>query len=165
MKPQKISKGRLTFQLVLWLLLGNAVSIAAIIVGALRIDMCPVQPKVPVYLIVAGSLGVAVSLFKAAYVILLMRRLNKQGSDFDASGKFMCGTVGFVAINTVISLIALGWFIAGCVWVFKVWKPNYDPTSEDEYCDQGLYLFAFVSLIIQCITIGLGCIGSCCGCC
>ncbi len=149
MASETPSKTRLTIHLTLWLLVGNAISIAAIIVGAMRIDMCPIQPKVPVYLIVAGSLGVAISLFQAAYFILAMRDLDTDSTD-------KC----FVYIHIILTLVSFGWFIAGCVWVFKVWKPDYDPTSGAEYCDEGLYLFAFVSLIIQCITQGRKC---CCG--
>ena len=48
--------------------------------------------------------------------------------------------------------------IAGSMWVYKEYEPNYDP-SIGKYCNKTLYLFAF--WLITCVYIALGVITAC----
>ncbi|XP_078132458.1 uncharacterized protein LOC144534418 isoform X2 [Sander vitreus] len=52
---------------------------------------------------------------------------------------------GFKAcLPCLITLFFCTWTLAGDVWVFSVYQPNYDPAAADgAYCDKTLYTFAF----------------------
>lgn len=44
--------------------------------------------------------------------------------------------------------------LAGDVWVFSVYQPNYDPTAADGlYCDKTLYTFAFWNAVWETFVI------------
>lgn len=49
-------------------------------------------------------------------------------------------------------------FVLGCVWVFGVLTPSYEPTSGDEYCNKTAYLFAlvYVCLIVAILVLVIG---------
>ena len=47
-------------------------------------------------------------------------------------------------------------YISGNVWVFEVYETVvYDDDTSASFCDQTCYLFAFWSIIVQWIFIGL----------
>uniref|UniRef100_A0A7N8YP48 G-protein coupled receptors family 2 profile 2 domain-containing protein n=1 Tax=Mastacembelus armatus TaxID=205130 RepID=A0A7N8YP48_9TELE len=55
----------------------------------------------------------------------------------------------------LLSWFAFIWLLAGDVWVFSVYQPNYDPTAADGlYCNKTLYTFALWNAVWE--TLGLG---------
>lgn len=45
--------------------------------------------------------------------------------------------------------------LAGDVWVFSVYQPNYDPAAADGlYCDKTLYTFAFWTAVWETCSLG-----------
>lgn len=44
--------------------------------------------------------------------------------------------------------------LAGDVWVFSVYRPNYDPAAADGlYCDKTLYTFALWNAVLETFVI------------
>ncbi|XP_068116181.1 transmembrane protein 272-like [Hyperolius riggenbachi] len=107
-------------------LLWSALSIAMIVLGALYMNQCQIQPMIPIYLIVAGSL----LLFGFALLPLKLVSLKVT-----------------YAIKAIVGLFSLGWCIAGSVWVFSIYQT--DPRD----CNSQMYKFAFGVLIFQYICI------------
>ncbi|XP_073514535.1 uncharacterized protein [Phyllobates terribilis] len=109
------------------------INIALIVVGARNKDRCEEEPKIPIYMIVAGA-------FSFAYWVLLplecclpkLRRI----------------------LGCLVVLFLFAWFIAGSVWVFRIYG------NQNRNCDRGMYLFVFSILIIQYIFIGIGIISA-----
>lgn len=104
-------------------------------VGASRINECPVQPMLPVYLFITGSFSV----FRSFWYFL----------EFWISRR----KVGFVfyrfADNVVVMLTAFmaTWYLFGLYWTLNVFWPDLEYTRSPQYCDPAVYLMAFVTVI------------------
>ena len=111
--------------------------------GAKYKDDCPVENMIPIYLIVGGSAGL-LSTFCACVVEYRADHEIKQ----------LC---------RLVLLPLFAWFIAGNVWIYKNYEPNYTDPESPYFCHKTLYLFAFwvitsyyiffgVVLVIGCVT-------------
>ena len=121
-------------------------------------DECPVEDRIPIYLVVAGSVG----LFSTCY-----RRREKRNTNYTSTSETRySGDTTYTLTQTryhpdtsqgddqqifnlvnrfrgLVKLFQLAWFVAGNVWIYSIYEPNYtDPTSPD-FCNKTLYLFAF----------------------
>ncbi|XP_075427304.1 transmembrane protein 272-like isoform X2 [Ascaphus truei] len=114
---------------VIFGLVWTALGIAMIVIGAIHINQCNIEPYIPIYLIVAGAFSFSFwVLFPLEFCLPKARKI----------------------LSVLVALFCFAWFIAGSVWVFRVY--NTYPGN----CDRTLYLFAFSILIIHYIFIGLG---------
>ncbi|XP_044028649.1 transmembrane protein 272-like isoform X4 [Siniperca chuatsi] len=102
----------------------RAVQISTI--GATHLHRCPIQPYIPIYLIVLGAsslLSLSLTYTKSAW---------GDGIVFILSSSCV----------TLLHLFSFGWFIAGTSWVYPVYPPNYTPGAAP-YCQKTTYQFAF----------------------
>ncbi|KAM8883502.1 transmembrane protein 272-like [Synchiropus picturatus] len=121
------------------------IMIAAISVGATHLGSCPVQPMIPIYLLVLG-----VSMLLS---LLLVYSINIwQG-----------GVVNTLASILVVLLhiFTLCWFIAGTVWIYRVYLPDNVPGDAD-YCHRTIYLFAFTVTTVIWIFLSMVLLVGCC---
>ncbi|XP_071316100.1 transmembrane protein 272-like [Trachinotus anak] len=90
--------------------------IVQLTVGAVFYSDCPRQPLIPVYLVVTG-------------VILLLG----------------CCVKCNIIFRYLVSLFFFCWFIAGNVWIYSIYEPNYNKntTQVSPYCNKTLYMVAF----------------------
>ncbi|KAM4725173.1 transmembrane protein 272-like [Anableps anableps] len=118
--------------------------IAAIGLGATHMDDCPVQPNVPVYLIVLGASSLLSLLFT-----------------YCTSG-FQDGAIHILSLAcmTVLHIFSFAWLIAGSSWVYAVYPPDYSQTNR--YCHKITYQFAFVVTTLLWVAMALMFV---CGCC
>ncbi|KAM3918762.1 transmembrane protein 272-like [Leptodactylus fuscus] len=114
-------------------------AIASVVIGAIYKDNCPIQPRIPIFLMVTGGTHLAFVLFFFLRCFLEICSIVLEG---------MIGIFSFV------------WFIIGSVWVFGVYSQYKGP----DQCDEILYYFAFAFLIFEYVIIGLGLIVPCCTC-
>lgn len=123
--------------------------IAQIAIGAVHLDDCPRQHYIPIYLIVVGVFGLVLSLLSCL-------PCAKKSEDPISR---LC-----TAWNSLVSFFLFCWFIAGNVWIYSIYQPNYNKntTSVDAYCDRTLYLFAFWTTTLVYILLGVFLIGGCC---
>ncbi|KAM4539883.1 transmembrane protein 272-like [Odontesthes bonariensis] len=119
------------------------VMIAAIGVGATHLDSCPVQPNIPIYLIVLG----ATSILSLSFTYNISA--NKDSAINIVSSACM----------TILHIFNFAWLIAGTCWVYNIYPPNY--TGPDR-CHKITYQFAFVVTTLMWVTMTLVFI---CGCC
>lgn len=123
--------------------------------GAKYKDDCPVEPFIPIYLIVGGSFG----MLKTIIVLCQRARTHEDDADIDEdqsmSTKFIDG---------VLNLFLFTWFIAGNIWVYSKYRPNPTPPPSDplNYCNPTLYLFAFWVITASYILMGSICFCICC---
>ncbi|XP_040184791.1 transmembrane protein 272-like [Rana temporaria] len=111
------------------------IGIVMIIMGGLYKDDCPIQPIIPVFLIITGVAQIVAS------GILLLRVLKK------------CYTT---VLDTAIFLFTFGWFITGSFWVFSMFD------QKDGKCAQNLYLFAYGIMTFEWIILWVACINYFC---
>jgi hypothetical protein len=141
----------------------------SIVLGVHYKDDCPVEPFIPIYLIVAGSCG----LLKA--IILACEKLRdpdpdkEQASDEFSSYEDMSNTSKFM--DGILNIFMFTWFIAGNVWVYSHYNPNEKPPLNDplNYCEPTVYWFAFWIVTVSYILMGtiffcICCLGACASC-
>ncbi|XP_064489763.1 transmembrane protein 272-like isoform X2 [Ornithodoros turicata] len=136
--------------LILTLVLG-VLQIAGIVIGALHLNDCPVQRFIPIFLVTGGSIGIVNAILSGC------KRRRSSGDD-DESGT----SLGLTCCTSIIQCFLVGWFIAGCVWVYGNYLPNFDDPSNPKYCDKTLYYFAFSTLTASFAVGGFSIICCCC---
>ncbi|XP_064489765.1 transmembrane protein 272-like isoform X2 [Ornithodoros turicata] len=134
--------------LILSLVLG-ALQIAGIVIGALHLNDCPVQRFIPIFLVTGGSIGIV-------NVILGGYKRHRSSRDDESSS-----STGLTCCSYIIQCFLLGWFIAGCVWVYGSYLPNFDDPANPKYCDKTLYYFAFSTLTAWLVISGVFIVYSC----
>ena len=107
---------------------------------------------IPIYLIVAGVAGLFSSLlFFAAFT-------GSQEDDQQTVNPF----------SGLIQLFLFAWFIAGNVWIYSNYEPNYTDPSSPDFCNKTLYLFAFwvtnSYYILFGFVLGITCLIVACAC-
>ena len=118
--------------------------------GAKYKNDCPLEDKIPIYLIVAGSVGVFRNL------ISLGQRSRSSNNDDDSDKRRN-------PCSSVLDTFLFIWFICGNVWIYRHYEPNnYTDPDAAGYCNKTLYLFAFWVTTTTYIMMGVLC---CCVCC
>ncbi|XP_058250578.1 transmembrane protein 272-like [Hemibagrus wyckioides] len=134
--------------LVISKLLLVAFPIAQISIGAKYLKECPQQNYIPVYLLVCGVFSMA---------LFLLTCLPCGQSDNPA---LKCL---YTIWNSLVTGFTFCWFIAGSVWIYSIYPPNYNSTVVGEpYCNKTLYLFAFWTTTLGYILLAIVFVGSCC---
>ncbi|GMT19671.1 hypothetical protein PFISCL1PPCAC_10968, partial [Pristionchus fissidentatus] len=130
----------------------NMVPIGMIVIGAVNEDNCPARPVIPTWLIVLGSLY----LVRAAVAAYTKWRQSKMTALYRPH---LCIRL----FNLLLAIALFVWFILGSIWVFTV-----SPTGgkgDDRYCDQFMFTFAYVFIMLSYIILALSCFACCCCCC
>ncbi|XP_077597742.1 transmembrane protein 272 [Stigmatopora nigra] len=122
------------------------VPIAHIVVGAVHLSDCPRQSYIPIYLVVVGVFLVLLVLS----VCLPCAKRAKEGPP-NPTCHYCLGW------NSLLSLILLCWFVAGNIWIYSIYKPNYWKNASDvgSYCHKEVYLFAFWTTTLVYILMAL----------
>jgi len=131
--------------------LGVALAIFLIVIGAIHKDDCTGAPNLGPSLIIVGALSIVTHIFQLCKICCDRGRGYEEISDESSSSSEKClkGLVG------IVGLIGLGFFIYLCVLVYGLdGYVNYEDHADQYYCNQLLYLSAFWM-----ITISLGVLG------
>ncbi|XP_052812274.1 transmembrane protein 272-like [Mya arenaria] len=123
--------------------------IAKIVMGAIHLHDCPLQDKVPIWLIVSG---VAPIFFGGS-----ARKEEEDGEASQSIARSVCGIIGL--------LFNLAWLICGSVWVY----PTYGTVNKDDFvpcignvttgcsqdCHKPTLTFAFAMVTVDWIFFAL----------
>ncbi|KAM8747777.1 transmembrane protein 272-like [Acanthopagrus schlegelii] len=113
-------------------------------IGAIYQRDCPRQPYVAIYLLVTGVVS----------IMLAVLSILPSHGHFGNHSAIWSG---------IVSLFFFCWFIAGNVWIYSIYEPNYNKTvSTENYCNKTLYLFAFWTINFNYILLGLALLYTCC---
>lgn len=112
-----------------------AVSIIKIVLGLLHIHDCPMEPLIPVYMILTGTISM---LMVVTSVCLYTASTNQKIT-----------LIVIILLLTVSQAILLVWNIIGSCWIFKKEK-GWEAISgvKEIGCDMSTYLCALVLQII-----------------
>ncbi|GAB6022906.1 hypothetical protein CHUAL_007001 [Chamberlinius hualienensis] len=116
------------------------IPITNVVIGSMYMYDCRAEPYIPVFLVVSGAFGVIKNL-------LNFRQQCKVREDEEY--------IRQDPVSNVVTCFMLAWFVAGCVWVYRVYEPNYERHDSVDYCDKTLYLYTFWLLNSVFIFIGL----------
>jgi succinate dehydrogenase hydrophobic anchor subunit len=130
-----------------------------LIIGLKYEDKCPVNKRIPHYLVVAGAVGLTLSGLSLAQIMLRICDVFKS----DASASITKRLVrGISIVVFLLNIFIFAWFIAGCVWVFGAWnKVQYKRPNRTNYCSSTLYRFAFWLLLLSILYHLFTCCRSC----
>lgn len=126
-----------------------AIPIAMIVIGAKYKNQCPVEDKIPIYLIVAGAVGV----FRN--IISLGQRAKQSDNQDEEEQKRKR------PVESILDCFLFVWFICGNVWIYQNYHHSND-IGDSTYCNNTLYQFAFWITTSTYILVGVLC---CCVCC
>uniref|UniRef100_A0A3Q2WKG7 Si:dkey-19b23.12 n=1 Tax=Haplochromis burtoni TaxID=8153 RepID=A0A3Q2WKG7_HAPBU len=113
--------------------------------GGIYLHECPRQHYIPIYLIVLG-------VFSVFSVLLSCLPCSKEPEEGTSNP---LNTI-YKAWTSLTILFYICWVIAGDVWIYSIYQPNYDKntTNVDPYCNKTLYLFAFWINTLFNISVG-----------
>lgn len=64
--------------------------------------------------------------------------------------------------ESLLNCVLFGWFIAGCVIVFKNYEPDFENTSSPRYCHRTVYMYTFWLITSAIMMFGLFITCICC---
>ena len=125
-------------------------------------DQCPKQHYIPIYLIVVGSFSIFQQLLNVC------ARFMKRNDNESSSRHLSCACCR--CFRSVINLFVFMWFIAGNIWIYSAYQPNFTDRSSPDFCHKTLYLFAFwmttsVYIVLALSCCCMGCLACCSACC
>ncbi|CAF1381076.1 unnamed protein product [Rotaria sp. Silwood1] len=149
------------FGLIIFLImLGIPISMLVIGIRYRNQYYCPIEPRISLFLIVAGSVSIGLII-----LIILLSLLTIFISYKNSKMTMIIFLIlsFFIFIGEIFSII---WLIIGSIWTFHIrtrveHRINY-PFNMRLYCHKTLYQFTFIYLIIIYILIGLQCCFHCC---
>ncbi|EJW88956.1 hypothetical protein WUBG_00130 [Wuchereria bancrofti] len=134
----------------------NIIPLGMIVLGGCNIYSCPVEPYIPIWLIVTGFF----SLLKSATNFCYRAKRQREGRPPSAAD------VNPNPFDGLLSCFLLVWFIIGSVWVYSVQKDVQHSNSRDSnYCDQFTYVFSFVFVTLGYALLACTLCCFCCCCC
>ena len=133
-------------------------------VGALHLNDCDLDDRIPIWMIVFGSVSVAYTLVNIFKSICCRIKEDKKTTEYTHSYLYQKDNSQSKALNsftriieTLFKLFLLIWLIIGSVWVlgkYDDWnsahRPNCNglPDDSDKCCHEGMFLFAFIFIIV-----------------
>ena len=124
--------------------------------GSLFVHTCPLEPLIPVYLIVGGISGILKN------VLLIVENLIKRYSDQISPRIKHTKYIVHIwrTFNLIFNLFMLVWTIAGSYWVYHI----YTEVTNSEYmeCTELLYKFGFGIVTSSYILLLMTCTCVCC---
>ncbi|XP_072016326.1 uncharacterized protein [Amphiura filiformis] len=128
--------------------IGFALPITSIVLGAMR--DCPLEPKIPVFLIVLGSVTLA-------YGLTSNCQTRAEQSE-DQLWSYCLSVIGWL-----INVFLVAWIITGTVWYVDTHnKPRSNNPVDDNYCDEVLFNYFYAQIIIWYLLFFLGVVLLCC---
>ncbi|KAL8580486.1 hypothetical protein ACOMHN_053201 [Nucella lapillus] len=120
------------------------IPVAMVSMGVKFLEACPMEPRVPVYLLVGGCV-LLLKLTLCLWRAFQRRRHDSADVSYyenDVEAGFSSRTYRFM--NAVLTLFLFGWHVAGSYWLFSIWKPRFSPLlhSPSQWCEKSVYLFS-----------------------
>ncbi|KJH47888.1 hypothetical protein DICVIV_06016 [Dictyocaulus viviparus] len=131
------------------LILLSIVAFVLILIGTFNIPFCPIQPMIPIWLMVTGILIIISSTLRI-FRLIPSPKNRRPNLSFD----LCCGiSEGLLFVTNIV------WLTLGCIWVYgsksRVHFQEY--MFEEHYCDSTIFWTAFwictIYLIIICLLL------------
>uniref|UniRef100_A0A1Y1MCG8 Uncharacterized protein n=1 Tax=Photinus pyralis TaxID=7054 RepID=A0A1Y1MCG8_PHOPY len=136
---EKVQKPAVSTGLIVFLIL----NIVMFCVGVATTKDCPIKPIIPIYLAVAGALGIVTKILPIVNM------------------KFFNNTL-IERVVYALFIIEFIWMILGSVWIYSIYEPPYKPITDQPHCNKTAYLLAFWLLTLHYIFLLLSILIPCC---
>ena len=134
--------------LVLSGVLTVCIIIIQFVIGIIYNGQCPMQPLVPIYNLVSGSVGIAIIILSC--VLFVTIRLKKNTSRYL--------TIPLITLLALLGLFEVTWGTLGGYYTIPLRKNNitqFENSQLPTYCQPILYWISFVILIIYFSVLSL----------
>lgn len=139
-----------SYLVIVSLVLFTCLPVAMLAIGIVHLNNCPLEPKIPVWLIVLGITGLINCLIRLTTSIIIQLRFRKGKS------VIFHEPLPIFLVTTLIGIFIFIWFCLGNAWVFNVKSTQQsNDKSSNTYCNQICYDFAFWSIISLWIVVCL----------
>lgn len=131
--------------------------------GAVYLNDCPLQFRIPIWLIVFGCVSLAQTIVNV--LKRFFRLFSKRDSDREEGQERNQAERGGSILETLFSLFLFIWIIIGSVWIFGNYSEFRDGRNDPNspiYCQPVVYLFSFVTLVTIYVVSWLLCLCCCC---
>ncbi|CAF3666693.1 unnamed protein product [Rotaria sp. Silwood1] len=148
-------------------------TVAEVIIGRCYVNDCPVNPKIPHYLVVTGVVALIHTILIIIKGVVIITIINPAKKARGINSKTVGASTGIACIPSIIALIIfvlsifmIGWTIAGLIWVFGAWsKVQYTEPTLSTYCHPTLYRFTYWLFFLPFIIPFVFCCICCCSLC
>ncbi|PAA76964.1 hypothetical protein BOX15_Mlig013665g3 [Macrostomum lignano] len=144
--------------------------ISEIVMGCIHMRNCPAQVRIPIYLLVAGIVGVSRSVANSVRSMQMQedsRRQHVQEVEVSSSTPLIQRTTETLSsrrlwklLTHLLAVFALLWVICGLVWTYGT-QPQFNNRTEANFCQKEVYSFAkamsVIRTIILCVYFSVTC--------
>ncbi|CAF1071427.1 unnamed protein product [Adineta ricciae] len=113
-------------------------------------DQCPIQPMIPIYMIVHAAIHLTLMMVGICGIINVRCNFPR---DTQQSSPIGVAILVIILVSVLImSLFSFAWLITGSVWVFGAKADGVqgdNPNDTNTYCQSELFRAAFVLLIVN----------------
>ena len=146
-----------------------ALPITKLVLGIIYVKDCPINKKIPVYIIISGACGLAIIIF-----LLFSSACNYCRAIIIAKKSTHRSMICTIALSRgmkgALAIFLFFWFFFGNAWILGV-RSNVQttrPSDTNTYCHPTLYWFGFYVLIFTYVyvvfTFCVKCLTNCCCC-
>lgn len=108
------------------------IPVTMIVFGVIYMNSCPIE-NIPTFLLVGGLVWIFKNLMN---IWSQCRRSTNPESEVETA-------VQHRRHESLLNCFLFGWFIAGCVMVYRVYEPVYEDPLDPRYCNKTVYMYAF----------------------
>ncbi|KAH6937143.1 hypothetical protein HPB50_025789 [Hyalomma asiaticum] len=125
--------------------------------GTTYLSDCPAEKYIPIFLVMGGVFGVLKTVLDVCSKCRHPDSSGEAGRNVAEEQRAEERTWG-----TLVNCFLFAWYVAGCVWVYRVYPPDYVNVESPAFCDKTLYLFAFGLVTAGLLSLGLAAACLCC---
>ncbi|XP_077518964.1 transmembrane protein 272-like isoform X2 [Amblyomma americanum] len=133
------------------------IPVSMIVIGTIYINDCPAEKYIPIFLVMGGVFGVLRTLLDVCGKCRRPDSSGEAGRNANEEQRAEERTW-----STLVNCFLFAWYVAGCVWVYRAYPPDYTNSESPEFCDRTLYLFAFGLVTAGLLSLGLLAACLCC---
>ena len=110
---------------------------------------CPVEPHLPVYMVVGGSFG-SIKILWMIWRQIRSRRYERLDLTRPVDEGSLTPSAGSRLVSAALSFFLMSWFALGNFWILHIAWPDSQPTLYDpnSWCHKTLYIFAITHLCV-----------------
>ncbi|XP_064102442.1 uncharacterized protein LOC135212693 isoform X1 [Macrobrachium nipponense] len=139
------------------LLIIMIVPVLMAIMGVQYLNECPLEPKIPIYLLVGGCFGTLKGLWLLCQQVR-SRRYERIDDAFAEDGLDEIFTsTSYRATDVALTIFLVIWFGMGNYWVYRIYLPNFQVTlfKPNDWCSKTVYLFSVAQLIFVYVVLAV----------
>ncbi|XP_045133837.1 transmembrane protein 272-like isoform X2 [Portunus trituberculatus] len=145
-----------TVLMTVLLIITIAVPVLMVIIGVQYLHECPLEPNIPIYLLVGGCFGTMKMLWLVCQQIRSRRYERIDDAFAEDSLDEIFTSTSYRATDVALTIFLIVWFGMGNYWVYRIYPPNFLFTlfAPNDWCSKTLYLFAVAQLLFVYAVLG-----------